>query len=293
MPKMVFGGSYSKELAKKIAKKLRCPYGEVIKDYFPDGETRLKLNKSPKGKQIIYVNSGNPNPNDSLIESIFSIKTLKEHGAKKVIFVVPYMYYLRQDKHFEKLDCQSNKIMAELLKVADKVITIDGHIHRIKSLKDIFKIPAKNLTSNPVLTEYIKKHYKNEVIIGPDWESYQWAEDIAKHLGVKVNVLKKTRYSSHKVKVEMRTKMDLKGKNVVIVDDVISTGRTIVGAARIMKRMGAKKIYAVCVHGLFAEDSLKHLSKYVDKVVCTNTIISKVNKKNRKIDVSGLIAENV
>lgn len=166
---------------------------------------------------------------------------------------------------------------------------MDPHLHRKNKLEKLFKIKAKKLTANPLIADYIKKHIKNPVIIGPDEESYKWARNVAEMLGVESRILKKKRYSSYHVEVKLNRKIDLRNKNVVIVDDIISTGNTILQTAKILKKLGAKKIYCICVHGIFVNDALKKLKQSKINVISTNTIPNKV----AKIDVSGVIGEEL
>ena len=236
------------------------------------------------------MQSFQPRSDMSLFDIIFAAETSKDLGAKKVILVAPYLAYMRQDKRFNAGECISSRIMAKLLnKSIDKLITIDPHIHRYKSLKDIFTIPAVKLSANPLIAKYIKRHFKNEIIIGPDWESYQWAEEIAKQISVDATVLKKHRFSSRKVKVKMVKPIFIHGKNVVIVDDIISTGHTIAEAAKQAKKMGAKSITAIGVHGLFVEGMGLLKKAKVSKVITTNCIEHKTNK----IDVTSLLVDEL
>ena len=154
---------------------------------------------------------------------------------------------------------------------------------------EIFSTKTKTLSANKILAEYIKKHFKNEIIIGPDIESFQWAKKIAQYIRKPAAILRKQRFTAKKVKIKFRKKIDIKGKNVVIVDDIISTGHTMLEAAKLAKKQGAKNIYAVCVHGIYAENTLKKLKPFFKKIISTNTIQSKTSK----IDVSRLIAENL
>lgn len=281
----------SANLAKKIARKLKAKFSPTTIAAFPDGDLYLRFNTNLKGKKLVIVQSFQPHSDMSLFDIIFAAETAKDLGAKKVILVAPYLAYMRQDKRFNPGECISSKIMAKLLNNSiDKIITIDPHIHRYKSLKDIFTIPAKKLTANSLIADYIRKHFKNEIIIGPDWESYQWAEEIAKQIKVDATVLKKRRYTARKVKVKMIKPVPIKGKNVVIVDDIISTGHTVAEAVKQAKKMGAKNVAAICVHGLFVENAMKKLKKAgVSKIISTNTIEHKTNK----IDVSGLLIEGL
>ena len=281
------GNSYN--IAKSIAKALKAKFSPLTIASFPDGDLYLRYNTELKNQEVVIVQSFQPHPDMSLFDVIFAAETARDLGAKSVTLVAPYLAYMRQDKRFHPGEGISSKIMAKLLNHAvDRLITIDPHIHRYKSLKDIFTIPATKLTANHLIADYIKRHFHNEVIIGPDWESFQWAEDIAKRIKVHATVLKKTRFSSRHVEVKMVHPIEIKSKNVVIVNDIISTGHTIAEAAKAAKKMGAKNITAIGVHGLLVENAADKLKKAgVDKVITTNCIESKTNK----IDVTSVLIE--
>ncbi|MAG72906.1 phosphoribosylpyrophosphate synthetase, partial [archaeon] len=212
-------------------------------------------------------------------------------GAKKVILVAPYLAYMRQDKMFNYGESITSRVMANMLNISvDKIITIDPHLHRYKSLKEILTIPATKMTANSVIADYVKSKVRNPVIIGPDWESFQWAEVVAKQVGCPVTCLEKTRFSSRKVTSKMKNPIPIKGKDVVIVDDIISTGNTIIQAAKKAKKAGAKSITAIGVHGIFVENAIPRMKKNgVTRVLCTNTI----ERKESKLDVSDLIVKEL
>lgn len=286
--RIVIGCSNSADAAKKIAKKIKCKYSSLLNRKFPDGESYLKFQCSVENNELIIVQSMHPNPNDAVIEAIFASKTAKELGAKKIVIIAPYLAYMRQDKRFHEGECKSNSLMAELLSCADKIITIDPHLHRIQSLREIFKIPAVSLTANHLLAEYIEKKFRNSIVLGPDMESYQWAESIALEAHEQAIVLRKKRYSSRKVKIVLKEPEKVRGKTVVIVDDIISSGHTMIEAVKECKKAKAEKMYCVCVHGIYAENALqKILEAGAKEVMSTNTI----QNKTSKIDVSGLIAK--
>lgn len=281
----------SEKIARKLAKELKVEFSPLTIASFPDGDLYLRFNTDLKNKTLVIVQSFQPHPDMSLFDVIFAAETAKDLGAKKVILVAPYLAYMRQDKRFNPGEGISSKIMAKLLNHSiDKLITIDPHIHRYKSLREIFTISTTKLTANHLIADYIKKHFRDEIIIGPDWESFQWAEDIAKRIKVHATVLKKTRFSSRHVEVKMIHPIELRGKNVVIVDDIISTGHTIAEAAKDAKRKGAKKIYAIGVHGLLVENAIAKLKKAgVSEVITTNCIEHSTNK----IDVTSVIFEEL
>jgi len=281
----------SVKLAKVIAKKLKSKFSKLTISEFPDGDIYLRYNTKIKGKTIVIVNSFQPNSDESLFKIVFAADTAKQLGAKKVILVAPYLAYMRQDKMFNYGECISSRVMAKLLNNSiDKIITIDPHLHRYKSMKDIFRISAKKLTANSIISDFIRKKINNPVIIGPDRESYQWAEIIAKSVGCDVTVFKKKRYSSRHVEEEMIKTVDIKGKDVVIVDDIISTGHTIIEAAKKARKLGAKTITAIGVHGLFVENAVTKLKKAkINNIFSTNCIEHKTNK----IDVSSIIVQEL
>ncbi len=281
----------SVKLAKTLARKLNAKFSPLTILSFPDGDVYLKFNTSLTGKKVILVQSFQPLPNRSLFDVLFAAETAKDLGAKKVILVAPYLAYMRQDKRFNPGEAISSKIMAKLLNNSiDKIITIDPHLHRYTSLKELFTISAKALTANTLIADYIQKKIKNCVIIGPDWESSQWAETIAKRIGAESTVLRKTRFSSRQVAEKMIKPVQLAGKKAVIVDDIISTGHTIAEAAKQARKMKAKSITAIGVHGLFVEGAVDKLKKAgVDKIITTNCIEHKTNQ----IDIAPLILEEL
>jgi len=273
----------TKELAKKVARKLKCKYSEIIVKDFPDEESYIKLKKSPKGKTLVIFNSFAREQNDRLIESILAAGIGKDYKAKKVILAAPYFPYLRQDTHFEKFDSFSIKHIKNILDNFDSILTVDPHLQRIKNIKKISH-KMKRLTATSAIADYLKKNFKSDfTIVGPDEESKQWAQGVATPLGKKAIVLKKKRFSWHKVKIQ-----DVSlGKNVVIIDDIIGTGHTILETIKIAKKHGAKKITVIGIHGVLVDEKMtKKITKQA-KLITTNTI----DNKFAKIDVSPTISQ--
>ncbi len=289
---IIIGCSHGKHLGSKIARKLKAAYSELEAKKFPDGEIKIRILANAKGKDAVLVQSfygdANWHINDCVVEAIFAAETAKELGAKKVFLVAPYFPYLRQDKRFKAGEGVSLKIIAGLIdKYFDKIFVVDPHLHREARLSHIFKISPHKITSNPLIADYIQKNIKNPLIIGPDWESYKWAQRVAEQIGCEYVILEKVRYSGRKVKVTLNKKIELDNKSVVFIDDMISTGNTILDAAKDIRRLGAKKFFCVAVHGIFAEKALERLRKANINVATTNTIPNKA----ARIDVSGLVAE--
>ncbi len=287
---LIISCSHGRHLGHLIAKKLNKKHSVLLVDKFPDDELRIRFNSDLKNKTIVLIQSFYKNISDCIIEVIFAAKTANELGAKKVILVAPYFPYLRQDKRFHRGEAVSQKLIAGLMdKYLDAIYLMDPHLHRKNKLENIFKTKAKKLTANALIADYIKKHINNPIVIGPDEESYKWAQNVAEMINAESLILNKKRYSSYHVKVKLNKKIDLRTKNAVIVDDIVSTGHTILETAKILKKLGAKKIYCICVHGIFTDDALNKLKKQKIKIISTNTIPNKV----AKIDVSGVIGESL
>jgi len=287
---VIIGGSNSVTLAKRVA---RAAHGEFIAlkvSRFPDGETLVRISKKLQGRAVVIVNSTYPNANDALMEVALAVDAAKRGGALSVTAVLPYLAYMRQDTVFNPGEPLSASVMARVLNDADRVIAVDPHLHRIRRLSDVFKARAESTTANAVLAEYIRSHYRTAVVVGPDAESFQWARTIADRIGLKATILRKTRFSARRVVVRLAGAVVVKGHDVVIVDDMVSTGHTVAEAAKLAKRLGARKVHCVCVHGLFLGDAVRLLKRAgIRDIVSTNTVPGPF----ARIDVSSLIAEAV
>jgi len=287
---LIVSCSHGKHLGKKIANKLKKPYSELEVTHFPDSEIKLRFKTDVRKKVVVIVQSFYNNVNDCVIETLFAAETALDLGAKKVILIAPYFPYLRQDKRFNPGECISLQTIAKNIdEDFDEVLIIDPHLHREKTLKHIFRIKSHKLTANLLIVEHIKKKIKNPVIIGPDWESYKWAQKVAETVGCDFAIMEKNRISSRKVKVKLHKKIDIKNKNLVFIDDVISTGHTLLEAIKSMRRLGAKKVTCFAVHGILVENALQKLRKAGAEVITTNTVPNKA----AKIDVASLIAESL
>ncbi|MBI2541163.1 ribose-phosphate diphosphokinase [Candidatus Woesearchaeota archaeon] len=287
---IVVSCSHGRHLGRKIAESLHKKHSSLVVGKFPDSELKVRIGCDVKNKDVAFIQSFYKDVNDCIVEAILAAHTAIELGAKKVILAAPYFPYMRQDKRFRKGEAISQRIIAGLVdKYFDEVYVMDPHLHREDRIEHIFKTKAVKLTANNLIAGYIRKHIKNPVIIGPDVESYKWARNVAEMIGAESRILRKKRYSSYRVEVRLNKKINLKNRNAVIVDDIISTGQTILETAKILRKLGAKKIHCICVHGIFVNDSLAKLRKAGIKVVSTNTIPSEV----AKIDVSGVISRSL
>ena len=283
MSNLVVSFEDTRPLALKVAKALRSEYSTISSGDFPDGELDLALDKDPKGKNVIIISSMAHEPNKKMIKTILAGGIAKDYGAKKLILIATYFPYIRQDTHFLRYDSFSFRYIAKLFSFFDKVVIVDPHLHRIKDLKKVAS-NFSHVTSDSLISDYIKKRFKDDfTLVGPDEESSQWVKPIAKTLHEKVVVLKKHRYSSTKIK-QREDRTETFKNNVILVDDIISTGKTAAGALELARRHGAKKLFFIGIHGILAGNSAGLIKKY-GELITTNTVPSRYSK----IDVSPAI----
>jgi ribose-phosphate pyrophosphokinase len=275
-----------KEIGMKVSKALGAKYTTILSDKFPDSEYHLILKRNPSHNKVVIISSMAIEPNNKLIETVLAGGIAKDFGAKEVILVATYMPYLRQDKHFIKFDSFSSSHIMKMFNIFDRVITIDPHLHRIKNLHSLSK-KAESISAKMLVAEYIKKRFgKDFTLLGPDGESEQWDSPIAKALGTKAVVL--TKHRSSGTKIRQNKLNEALSENVILVDDIISTGKTLAGALKIAKKQGAKNLVCIGIHGLLVNGADKLITKYAE-LITSNTISSKYSK----IDVSPIIIESL
>lgn len=276
------------ELTGKINKQLGFKKGDVTVRHFPDGESFVKLNTDVAGEDVIVV-CGLDKPDQKAMALMFFASVAKELGAKQVGLVAPYLGYMRQDKKFHDGEAVTSNIFAGFLsKQVDWIITIDPHLHRHKSLEEIYTIPSKVLHASDTISAWIKINVENPVLIGPDEESVQWVADVAKKAGAPFTVLKKIRHGDKDVEVSVPDVEKYKNKTPVLVDDIISTARTMIETVDHLNKSGMKPPVCIGIHAVFAEDAYEQLQKSgVEKIVTCNTITHDSNE----IDISNILAE--
>jgi len=271
-------------LAKKVSNLTKAQYSKIISKRFPDGDSYIKLEKNPKNKEFVLIVSFAHNPNHKIIETILVAKTARECGARKIILIATYLPYMRQDKRFNNYEAISAEVILPLLAHnVDKLIAIDPHLHRIKKLEEISP-NAHSITTNNLIVEFIKSKFKDYQLVGPDEESHQWDKLIARSLDRDAAILKKQRLSSYKVKITSKKL----GNKILIIDDIISTGKTILETIKIAKKQGAKDIAVIGIHGLFVNNCDKEIKKHAE-LISTNT----VQNKYAKINIAPLIADKL
>ena len=287
---IVVGGSGSRHLAVKLSRIMNVDLIDVEVRKFPDGELYINFLGDVKDQDVVLVQSIARRPNELLLEFIFEAKTLKDLGAKRIIGVVPYIPYARQDTRFKPGEALSIKIVAELIEWSGiaELYTIDTHLHRLRSLEELFNIKVHNLTCMRELAKYMFKNFKlsNPLAIAPDEEAEQWVKIFSEEFQCEYAVLEKRRISDEEVELSVG-EIRVSGRDVIIVDDIISTGGTMAEAVKNMKRLGADKVYAVCAHPILVGDALYRILRAgAEAVIGTDTVDSPVSY----VSVAPLIA---
>lgn len=286
----VIAGKPSEDLAKRISKKLKANLIRTEIRIFPDGESKITLKGKLGKSKIIVVQSIHPPVDTNLIQAL-SLVTKAKESSDDVIVVIPYMGYARQDREFLPGEIVTMKVLGRLFKGAgaSKIIVVD--IHSIIGLKH-FKIKSKNVSAIPDLVEYCKKiNLKNPLVVSPDQGGKERAKEFAKQLGSEYIVLTKNRdRKTGKVKI-VKSKFDeIKGRDLILVDDMISTGGSIVKATEFLKKQECRRVFVACTHALLMNDAeIRIKSAGVTKIISANTIPGKTSV----VDVSNTIAQAI
>ncbi|MCD6503049.1 MAG: ribose-phosphate diphosphokinase [Euryarchaeota archaeon] len=253
-------------LTYRISKELNLEILPVERKKFPDGEIYIRLLEKPDDEVVLVQNTY---PNDGLVAALLAMQALKSEGAKEITLVIPYFGYGRQDKKFLEGEPVSAEAIAKALsRYADKVVLVDPHKDYIA---DFFDVEAKVVHAYEALVEMLYR-VDVDIVLAPDVGALERAKNVAKSLGVDWDYLEKTRISGEEVEIKPKD-MDVEDKNVALVDDIISTGGTLIEASKALKAQGAKSVVAACVHGLFTKFAIHRiLESPIDDVGVTDTI---------------------
>ncbi len=264
--------------------------GELIIRNFPDGETFVRLNTEVKNSDVILI-CGLDNPDQKAIALMFIANFVKEQGCIRIGIVAPYLGYMRQDKSFNPGEVVTSKIFAKFLSEHfDWLVTIDPHLHRYNTLSDIYSIPAKALHAAGSIATWVVNNVSNPILIGPDSESNQWVSEIAGLSGLPYIIMEKKRYSDVDVSISSPDLDSYKNCSPVILDDIISTGRTMIEVIKHLKQVRMADPICIGVHAIFSADSYEELLKAGAKRVITCNTIKHISNE---IDISNLIVENI
>ena len=285
----VIAGKSSEDLARKLSKKIKANLVKSQIRVFADGESKITLKGNLSKKRSIVVQSIYPPVDTNLIRALSLISKAKETSLE-VIAVIPYMGYARQDKEFLPGEIVTMKVLGKLFKGAgaSKIIVVD--IHSMIGLKH-FKIKSKNVTAIPDLVKYFKKlSLKNPLIVSPDQGGKKRAKEFAKEFALEYIALEKKR-DRKTGKVQIKTKnVEVVNRDLILVDDMISTGGSIIKATQFLKKQKCKRVFVACTHALLMNNAEKRIKKAgVTKIVSTNTIPGKTSI----VDISNTIAKAI
>lgn len=290
MKPLVFVFPENEQLGKRIIDGLPAEEGRFNLRNFPDGETYLRIRSAVENREIIIVCALNQ-PDIKFLSLFFLCKSLKERKAASICLIAPYLAYMRQDKEFNPGEVITSNYFAQLLSsCVDRLITVDPHLHRRKSMQEIYSIPCTVLHGAGLISDWIKHRIPNALVIGPDKESEQWVAEVAKHAEVPFVILEKIRHGDRNVELHVPSLKNYEHHIPVLVDDIISTAHTMMETIKHLKSMGMQAPICFAVHSVFAEHAYKDLlSAGAADVLTTNTIAHSTNK----MDISQLVIESL
>jgi len=293
----IFSGNANPELAKSICKDLKVKLQDAFVGRFSEGEIRVKINENVRGKDVFIVQPTCPPTNDNLMELLIMMDALRRASANRITAVIPYFGYARQDRKDQPRVPITAKLVANLLTVAgaSRILTMDLHAGQIQGF---FDIPVDHLFSVGVLVDYFSKmNIKDLVAVSPDVGSIKMARAYAKRISSGLAIIDKRRVSPEKAEA-IHIMGEVEGKNVIIVDDMIATGSSLIEAVEALKKAKAKTIYAAIAHGVLSGPAIERIEqcKGLEKLLITDSVPLSENKRHPKIEVlsvASLLAEAI
>jgi ribose-phosphate pyrophosphokinase len=281
----IFSGNSNPDLAKKITKFLKVPLSDALVTTFSEGEIRVKINEDVRGRDVFIVQPTCPPTNNNLMELLIMIDAIKRASARRITAVIPYFGYARQDRKDQPRVPITAKLVANLLETAgtDRILTMDLHAGQIQGF---FDIPLDHLFAvNTVVEYFMKKKIKNLVVASPDVGGIKMARAYAKRLNAHLAIVDKRRIDDQHTET-MNILGEVKGKNIVIVDDLAATASSICEAAVALKRAGALKIYAAITHPVLSGPAMERIQKSpFEEFIVSDTIPLDPSKKNAVLKV--------
>ncbi len=293
----IFAGNSNLPLAQAIAEELDVPLGDAEVSTFSDGEITVNINETVRGADVFVIQSVSPpKVNTYLMELLVMIDALKRASAGRIIAVIPYYGYARQDRKVKARDPISAKLVADLLTSAgaDRILTMDLHAAQIQGY---FNIPVDHLVGGPILAKYMTKAALDDVtIVAPDLGSVTRTRDFAERLNCPIAIIDKRRPMANVAEI-MNIIGDIKDRNVVLLDDMIDTAGTITNAADALKNLGAREVYACCTHAVLSGPAIERMeNSCIKEVLLLDTIYLPEEKqldKFKTLSVAPIFAESI
>lgn len=285
---LIFNPDSDPALAAQLTRLLGGQAGILEQRRFPDGESYLRVHSDCTGQDCVIL-CNLFHPDERILRLLFLADTLRECGARSVGLVTPYLAYMRQDKRFKPGECVSSRPFARLLSAAfDYLVTVDPHLHRYHSLDDIYTLRSQVVQAAPLIARWIRERVSQPLLIGPDSESEQWVSRVAALAEAPFQVLQKERHGDYEVRVSLPDLDGAAGHTPVLVDDIISSGRTMLETLKHLRDAGLPRAVAIGVHGIFAGDAYPRLTELAD--VVTTACIPHLSNQ---IDIAEALADAV
>ena len=291
---LIFSGNANPSLSEKIAEYLGKELGKIKLYRFSDGEVGVKIEENVRGKDVFIIQPTCPPVNENLMELLVMLDAFRRASPRRITAVLPYYGYARQDRKDQPRVPITAKLVANLLVAAgaNRILTMDLHAPQIQGF---FDIPVDHLFAAPVIINYWKKkNFKKPVVVAPDVGSVKMARAFAKRLSSSLAIVDKRRDDPTKVEA-IHVIGDVKGCEAIIVDDLISTGNTLIEAANALLKNGARKIYGSCTHAVFSENAKEKISNSpIEELIISDTIPQSTLPSNIKIlSVAPLLGEAI
>jgi len=294
----ILSGTSNPRLSKEISKKLKLKLINTNIKRFADGEIYIEINENIRGNSVFVIQSTSTPANDNIMELLLCIDALRRSSAKNITAVIPYFGYARQDRKVAPRTSISAKVVSNLITNAgaNRIVTVDLHAGQIQGF---FDIPVDNLFTTPLFARYIRKKFKNKnlVCVSPDVGGVQRTRGLATKIKADLAIIDKRRPEPGKSKV-MNIIGEVKGKNCIIIDDIIDSGGTIINAVEALKKAGAIDVYVFITHAVLSGDAAKKIQKSkIKKLIITDTIDNSLKIKNNSkievISIAPLMAEAI
>jgi ribose-phosphate pyrophosphokinase len=277
-------------LARRVSECAGIPFGSVESRKFPDGETYLRIDADCAGRSVVLVCTLD-RPDRKILPLVFLADAARAIGATRVGLVAPYLAYMRQDRRFHSGEALTSGTFAQLLsRYIDWLVTIDPHLHRYRSLADIYSMPTRVIHAAPEVSSWIAAHIEKPLIVGPDDESLQWVKDIADRAQAPYIVMRKTRYDDERVEVRAPDVQSFQTHTPVVVDDIVSSARTMIETVKCLIAANLRAPICVGVHALFSETAEQALREAGARQIVTT---SSVPHLTNRIDIVPLLAPAV
>ncbi len=264
----------ARSFGRRLANRGRIALGRVTRHEFPDGESLVRV-PSPAAKQAVVVQYLHQ-PNAKVLDTLLAADALRQARSERVVLVAPYLPYMRQDSVFEPGQPVSQKVFGKLLQVGfDAVLTVEPHLHRVQRFGEVVR--GRAVSAAPAIARWLERKFPDAWIVGPDAESERWVRPVARTLRQPWMVGKKQRLDERTVRIQFPRIP--RGARVVLVDDIVSSGATLVAAARALRQAGASEIHAVMVHALFDLETAKAMrAAGIQRIASCDTVPHPTNR---------------